>query len=187
MIQNLNNLSDKELLKLLRGERMQSEAAFSEFYRRYAPAVHAYCSKVFNDRTQAEDIFQETIIRFYQKVDTNATVINIPGYLITIARNLCLNHKRDVVTTVQIDGMEIMTEQNQQYETTELLELITMSLDLIGFEYKEAFVLREWDGLPYNEIAEIIGTTIENAKSRVFRAKQKIKDILAPYMKELCK
>jgi RNA polymerase sigma-70 factor (ECF subfamily) len=83
--------------------------------------------------------------------------------------------------------MELMTEQNQQYENTELLQLITMSLDLIGFDYKEAFVLREWDGLSYNEIAELTGTSVENAKSRVFRAKQKIKDILAPYLKDLCK
>jgi RNA polymerase sigma-70 factor (ECF subfamily) len=57
-------------------------------------------------------------------------------------------------------------------------------MELLEFEYKEAFILREYDGLPYNEIAEITGTTITNAKSRVFRAKQKIKEILQPYLQE---
>jgi len=180
----LTSYTDEELVALLSEEKGVSEKAFQELYNRYSSMVHAYCLRVLNDQEQSEDFFQETFIRFFQHVQANHKATNIPGFLITIARNMCLNYKRDKRITVSLDGYDIRAERNQNYENKELLELITYALDLLDFDYREAFVLREYDGLPYNDIAEITGTTLTNAKSRVFRAKQKIKDILQPYLQE---
>jgi RNA polymerase sigma-70 factor (ECF subfamily) len=175
--------SDKELVELL--ETKEKEAAFKELYHRYSAQVHAYCLRVLNNQELAEDIFQETFIRFFKKININRGKTNVPGFLITIARNLCLNYKRDVRPTVSMEGMDFPLNQDMSYEKKELLDLINNALELIEFEYREAFILREYDGMPYKEIAEITGITIGNAKSRVFRAKKKIKEILAPYLKEL--
>ncbi|MFA6571106.1 MAG: RNA polymerase sigma factor [Bacteroidota bacterium] len=179
--------SDEQLVSMLAEDKVKSERAFTELYNRYSSKVHAYCLKVLNNREAAEDIFQETYIRFYQKVKTDYNQTNVPGFLITIARNLCLNYKRDNVPTIPIESDDFVFETSRGYENTELLDLITTSLELLDFEYREAFVLREYDGLSYNEIAEVTGITITNAKSRVFRAKQKIKEVLSPYLKDLCK
>lgn len=181
---NFNSYTDEELVAMLENEKKVAENAFQELYNRYSSMVHAYCIRVLNNLETAEDIFQETFIKFFQHVQSDRKTTNIPGFLITIARNLCLNYKRDKIPTVSIDGYDFKTERNQNYENRELLELITYALDLLEFEYREAFVLREYDGLAYNDIAEITGTTITNAKSRVFRAKQKIKEILQPYLQE---
>ncbi len=99
-------------------------------------------------------------------------------------KNICLNIKRDKRSTVSIDNIQFPSETQSSFENKELLDLIKYAMELLDFEYREAFVLREYDGLPYSGIAEITGTTITNAKSRVFRAKQKIKDILQPYLQE---
>lgn len=178
--------SDKELVELLEGNKSQAEESFKTLYDRYSSMVHAYVLRVLSDEDAAEDIFQEVFIKFYQNVKSDAAKTNIPGFLITIARNLCLNYKRDKRNTVAIEDYEhFFSESSHNYEQQELLELITRALDLVDDAYREAFVLREYSGLSYQEIAEICKITEGNAKSRVFRAKQQIKSILKPYLKDL--
>ncbi|TAL68274.1 MAG: RNA polymerase sigma factor [Bacteroidetes bacterium] len=186
MRQNFSTYTDEKLVFLLRSDnKEESEIAFTEVYNRYSSRVHAYCLRVLNDYEQAEDIFQEVFIRFFQKIKSNYPETNVSGYLIKIARNLCLNYKRDKVNTINIQENDIYFEPGKSFENSELLDLITTALELLDFEYKEAFVMREYDGLSYNEIAEVTNTTVTNAKSRVFRAKQKIKEILQPYLKDM--
>lgn len=176
--------SDRELFLFLKGPKDESEIAFTELYNRYAPRIHAYCYRIVGNPEQAEDIFQETFLRFYRSAQSERMMTNVPGYLLTIARNLCLNHKRDRRQMVSIDSMQFSAEDTN-HERTELLELITMALELLEFEYREAFVLREYNGLSYAQIAEVVNTTVPTIKTRVFRAKQKIKAILTPYLKDL--
>ncbi len=185
MRQNYSTYSDDKLIFILRSNNEESEAAFTEIYNRYSSKVHAYCLRVLNNLEEAEDIFQEVFIRFYQRVRADYPATNVPGFLIKIARNLCLNYKRDKMNTVSIEDNDVFVDSGKNYENSELLELITTALELIDFEYKEAFILREYDSLSYNEIAEICGITVTNAKSRVFRAKLKIKEILNPYLKDM--
>lgn len=182
-----NTYSDIELVGVIRSDRKKAEPAFTELYKRYSSMVHAYCMKIVNQEEQAEDIFQDTFINFYNNVKDDVGNSNIPGFLLKIARNLCLNYKRDKMNTVPIEDMDFKIEPSNQYEKTELLELIDTSLELLDFEFREAFVLKEYDGLSYEELAEVCGITVGNAKSRVFRAKAKIKKILAPYLNDLCK
>ena len=149
MQKRLTSYSDSELLALFKGEKRNSEAAFSEMYRRYSGKVHAYCVKMLGDEDAAEDVFQETFIKFYHKVDPGRNDFNVPGFLMTIARNLCFNYFRDKKQTVDIENMDFSSGQGDAYERKELLELITMALDVLPLDYKEAFILREYDGLSY--------------------------------------
>lgn len=185
MAKNYKNLTDIELVALLQGNKSDASEAFRVLYDRYSSIVHAYCVRVIGDEDKADDIFQETFIKFYQKVQPDTLNTNIPGFLMRIARNLCLNAKRDKKNTVAIEEAEFFVNSSISYEQKELLDLITRSLDLLDDDYREAFVLREYSGLTYEEIAEVMGTSVGNAKSRVFRAKQKIKSILSPYLKEI--
>lgn len=185
-MRSFSKYSDSELAKIISKKDKNAEFAFLEIYQRYASQVHSYCYRILNDEATAEDIFQETFIKFYQNIKPDNQITNIPAFLIKIARNLCLNHKRDTPQTLNIDDFEFSVEPNQDYEKKELLDLITLALDLLSFEFREAFILKEYDGLQYDEIANICGITVQNAKSRVFRAKQQIKKILAPYLKEFC-
>lgn len=178
-------LPDNDLVKLLKGNKKEAEAAFNVLYKRYSPIVNAYCMKVLNNKQDAEDIFQETFIRFYKNVKPDHDANNILGFLLKIARNLCLNNKRDRREFISIEECQVNIQINQNYERKELLELINMALNLIEFEYREAFILREYNDLSYSEIAEICNISEINAKTRVFRAKQKIKNILSPYLKEI--
>ncbi|MBM2816757.1 MAG: hypothetical protein HW421_3519 [Ignavibacteria bacterium] len=179
---NYSAYSDVELVALLKGKKADCEAAFNELYKRYAAPVNAYCLRVLGVPEHAEDIFQETFIKFYQHVRSDYAQTNIQGFLIRIARNLCLNAKRDRKQTVPIEELDLWMHEINSYEKREFPDLLAMALDLLDLEYREAFVLREYDGFSYEEISKLCNITIPNAKTRVFRAKQKIKDILTPYM-----
>jgi RNA polymerase sigma-70 factor (ECF subfamily) len=66
-----------------------------------------------------------------------------------------------------------------------MLQLISMALELLPSDMREIFVLREYDGLSYNEISTLLNIKLDTAKVRVFRARQRIKEILQPYLNEL--
>lgn len=186
MEKSYTSYSDDELIVLLSKSGREAERAFTVLYNRYSSRIHAYCYRIIEDSTYAEDMFQETFIRFFQTAKSGRAISNVPGFMITIARNLCLNYKRDKKDALVLTDIDFFTDTSQSYEQKELLDLIARSLELLSFEYREIFVLREYDGLSYEEIAEVTGTTVTNAKTRAFRAKQKVKEILQPYLKDLC-
>lgn len=182
---NYNKYTDEELVSLLGDDRATSSGAFKAIYDRYSPVVHSYCAKVLDNDELAEDVFQETFIKFYNNYNKETKKFHIQGYLLTIARNLCLNAKRDKKNNVSDEYIDMFFADEQSYENKELLDLINRTLDLLDDEYREAFVLREYSGLDYAEIANLCNISLVNAKTRVFRAKQKIKSLLKPYLKEL--
>lgn len=184
---NYSSYTDEELCGKIHAGGRVAEESFTELYNRYSSRIHAYCYRILSDRESAEDIFQETFVRLFQKAQSGDAITNAPGLLITIARNLCLNHKRGRKETVPIEDVEPFFGASPNYESKELLDMITRSLDLLDPEFREAFVLREYGGYSFGDIAELTGTTTANAKSRAFRAKQKIKEILLPYLKDICR
>ena len=137
-----------------------------------------------NDKIISEDIFQETFIKFYESVNPQINT-NIAGFLVTIARNLCLNYKRNRKNKVDITEMEFLAYETQSYDSVQMLEFVNTAVDLLDDEYKEALILREYNNMEYEEIAKILNITIINAKTRVCRAKKKVKDLLKPYLNEI--
>lgn len=177
-----SNLSDIELVSLFT-DRQQCEAAFAELYTRYSQRIYAYCLRVTGNQDDAGDIFQETFIRFFNAAKTSDNINNIIGYLLKIARNLCLNYKRDKKNNISIDDIQLV-KTDDSFEQQEMLDLIAMALDTLPFDYKEAFILRQYQGYSYKEISEITNDSVPAVKNRVWRAKEKIKNILSPYLKE---
>ncbi|MCX6153040.1 MAG: RNA polymerase sigma factor [Candidatus Kapabacteria bacterium] len=183
MKKNLSIYTDKELVSMMQGDRRSSEAAFTEIYDRYSVRLNAYCRTILNNRALAEDVFQETLMKFYQNVrhDFSGSII---GYLITIARNLCLNQKRDARPTVPLEDFDFPTNEHTQYEDKEMADIVMMSLELLDPVSKEVMVLRTFNDLPYEEIAEILTITSARARYLAFNAKNKIRQIIAEYSKE---
>lgn len=184
MPKKLTKYSDAELVAMMENSGKQKQEAFTEIYNRYSSKVHAYCVCVVKGREQAEDIFQEVFIRFYRKIDPKHIGTNVPAYLMVVARNLCMNYFRDKKQTVDIEDFEF-SELQKSYENKELFEIILSTLDFLSDILKEAFILREIDGLSYEEIAQICNTTLSNAKSRVSRAREKLIELLQPYIKDI--
>jgi RNA polymerase sigma-70 factor, ECF subfamily len=185
MRKGLTHLTDKELTAMLSADKQSQQAAFTEIYDRYSKKVFAYIMRVLYNRDQAEDVFQETFLRFYSKVSSDYHSGTLIGFLITIARNLCLNIKRDKKATVPIEDFEFLVADTPVSEDKELEKLVKMAVELLDMEYREPLILRVYNGLSYEEIAELCHISPGNARIRTMRAKDKLKQILTPYLKEI--
>jgi RNA polymerase sigma-70 factor (ECF subfamily) len=84
-----------------------------------------------------------------------------------------------------LEDYHLPITEEYSHEKKELLSLVTTALELLPEDYRESFVLREYDGLSYQEIADLTQTSLATVKIRIFRAKQKIREILAPYLSDL--
>ena len=176
---------DLELYAKLAHEDAPAQAALSILYRRYSQRIYTYCRKIIGDSTTAEDLLQETFVKVLESGRQQRAIENFPAYLMTIARNLCLSHRaRSKRQFVEVEDFHL-SYRDVPYEQRELLQLIQASLELLPEDYREAFVLREYNGLSYNEIAEVIGESLDVVKVRIFLAKKKLRDILAPYLADL--
>ncbi len=187
MKQTFTAYSDSQLFDVLRrSSGAESEYAFGELYHRYNQRIYAYCLKVTGNSDEARDIFQETFVRFFKSAAHESSIENVGGFLMRIARNLCLNYNRDKKETVAIEEFHL-TVHGHHYEQEELLTLIHTALEYLDFEYRDAFVMRQYHDMSYEEIADITGDSIPALKNRVWRAKEKIKQILSPYIADISK
>ncbi|MFP4528609.1 MAG: RNA polymerase sigma factor [Candidatus Kapaibacterium sp.] len=183
MKNKFSQYSDTRLAGMLREKRKIAEAAFTELYDRHAAKVHTYCACMLGSRDEAADILQETFIRFHKYAQKKDVLENVSGYIITISRNLCLNHIRNNRRTVPIGEMDFAGDDGIRYEEKETFDMIMTAIDLLDEKYREPFILREFDGLAYQEIADICDLSLSNAKSRVARARHQLANVLDPYMK----
>ena len=187
MKNKLQKYSDEKLISILRdngglnSSHIDIKECFSVIFKRYSNKIYLYIKKVLGDETLAEDILQDTFIKFLKSLETNIPIHNVLAYLLKIARNLCLNHVRDnSMVFVNLDECTF-----EFYETVleneELSQVINTALELLPVEHKEAFILQVYQGCSYNEIADITDSNISTVRNRIVRAKRKLREILSEY------
>lgn len=177
-------IEEQQLVSELRGPRNDAERAFSEIYSRHAQRTYAFILRMTGDAAASQDLLQETFIKFFRASEHDLVVHSLGAFLMMIARNLCLNWRRDHRPTEQLSESFIAPDDSS-IERDDLLHLITLALELLEYEYREAFVLKFYQGYSYEEMSIITGETIPTLKNRVWRAKDKIRATLRHYITEL--
>ncbi|MBE2188269.1 MAG: RNA polymerase sigma factor [Desulfobulbaceae bacterium] len=186
MLKSLDEYSDTELFYMLCDDKKTAEKAFSEIFARHSSKVYAFCRRFLGNKEEAQDLFQETFIKFHQSASKDRAMTNLSAFLVTIARNLCVNYKRKDKPAISFEDYMAHSD-DMTGDKNELLELVKSSLELLPDEYREIFILREYDGMSYNEIAKMINQPLNTVKVRIHRAKQKMREILQPYLAEMSK
>lgn len=184
MQNHLSTYTDSELLALAHSDASLCDAVFSEVYDRHSKRMYAYALRVTGRGDDANDLMQECFIRFYHAFRKTA-IDNCGGYLMRTIRNLCLNHKRD--TKLHEEYSDDMTGEqlNANLEEKDLLAAVAKGLQRVSFDLREVFVLRYYHSMEYEEIAAITGESINTVRTRVWRAKEKLKHILLPIIREV--
>jgi len=183
----ISKYSDNQLVEMMKGRKVDADSAFTEIYNRYSRRIYTFCVCMLHDKDEASDVFQDAFIRFYKTISKDFRCVNLSAYLYSIARNLCLNSLKKKNLIITDNNFSELVYDDISYENKELFNLVLTSIDLLEEKYREPLILRELEGLPYNEIAEICGLTVINAKTRVIRAKEKVIHILEPYLNDFCK
>lgn len=179
---------DIVLYNMLKGGDVEANKAFEILYRRCSPRVYAYCRKVFGDVQVTDDVFQETFIKFYNMGVIGQEIQNVRGYLLRIARNVCLNekNKKSNKDRVTLEEFKFPT-LDVPYEQKELTRLISVAMEMLPEDYREVLILREVYGHSYDEISEIVKANMPIVRTRIYRAKNKIREILKPFIEDVNK
>lgn len=182
---NFENKSDEELAKLIAKSDDLAAYAFEEIYSRNSSKLYTYCKKIFVNVQISQDIFQETFIKFYEICQKNQEMTNVAGLLIKIARNLSLNEKnRKKANFVFIDEIDLPYYDND-FEVDLNKKIIDTALQTLPQKYREIIILKEYLEMSYDEVGKVLDLTPSMVRIRIFRAKNKLRDLLAPYKNEL--
>ncbi len=188
---NYGNFSDSQLIECLKKKDKNTNKAFAEIYSRYSQKLYSYCVRMLGNSEDAADCFQETFIKFYEKVGQKSETGSVLSYLIIIAKRLFLNKKRfddRRFDFVDADWEEIEksynTEDHDPLEQKELEMILPEVLMKLSYPLREIVVLRLYQNLSYEEIEFITGTSYTLLRNRLMRAKEKLRKDLETYFKE---
>ncbi len=164
------------------------DAAFAAYYRRLRAPVYRCALGMFRgDADRAGDAFQEVFIRIYeQKARFNGSG-SARAWIMIMTRNTCLNAMRGT-PTLPIDACTELAETGPQHDPSWLAEQsdvqrsIAAAIDCLTEEQREAVVLREVDGMSYDDIAACTGTNVGIVRQRIWRARQRLRALLRPHL-----
>ncbi len=158
----------------------QAREAFTKIYLRYRERIYAYALRVLSNPEDAEDLFQEVFFRVYSRARSFEEERSLGGWIFTIAHNLCMNKIRDRKPQDAIEGAGLAVEPAADLGE-DWQAVIADAMARLPVEYREVIILREYEGLSYSEMNSILQTTIPSIKSRLYRAKGRLRELLAPY------
>ncbi|WP_140944487.1 RNA polymerase sigma factor [Candidatus Thermokryptus mobilis] len=176
----MEGTNDREIIERIRNG---DESAFEEIYERLKLPLYKFCLRMISDEETAFDIVHDVFLKFYERLNTIDQISSVSSLLFKIARNKCLNYLRDKKEKVKIEETEIISEDNleRKIDLNENTKRLQRILNLLDEDYREILILREWNNLSYNEIAEITGLTVPAVKSKLFKARKKLVEIFKKY------
>ena len=129
-----------------------------------------------------EDIVQDIFLKLYQNIDSIRSKENINYWLFTTARNEVYGYyrrkkiRKDQFNVEDTDEIEIVAEDSLEYEIEkrEVKELMVNELNKLPVEQREVFILKEYSGLKYTEIGDILGIEEKLVKSRLNKVRTKM-------------
>lgn len=190
-------LNDAELMELLvHGE----DRALMPLVDRYGGRVRTYLGHITRDGSWADDLTQEVFVRVFESAASFDPRFAFQVWIFRIARNLSVDLLRRQSTQKKMK--EALTEQAQEGERqalhrhastsplqglvdVEFAEHFERALKRLPEIFRSVFVLREVEGLAYEEIAEVVGATPKTVSTRLHRARLQLRKLLAPYLDPL--
>ena len=163
------------------------QEAFGKVIEAYQGPVFNLAYRMLNNRGEAEEAAQEVFIRAYTRLHSYDPKRKFSTWILSITSNFCIDiirKRRAILLSIdeplpphpalQVERAkgpeaQVLKDENQQLVQALLAELPE--------EYREAVVLRYWYDMSYEEIAEVMQTTVSAIKSRLFRARRQLAQI----------
>lgn len=165
------------------------EAAWHAFITAYEGRMYGYLYRLEGNSEDALDLTQEVFYRAWRSIQTFRPGERVLPWLYQVARNTQIeSHRRKQLQRFSLEearedvGFEVPSAARtpvQAAESEQAQDRVQRALMRLPEEYREAVVLRFVEDLPYEEIARIQGVATGTAKSRVFRAKEQLADLLS--------
>src|SRR5262249_20624144 len=156
---------------------------------RYQPVVFAFLSRSFGAGPHIEDLAQEVFLRAFRafarfNFDGNARVST---WLLTIALRVALDarkkHRPALIAAIEEAAADLRTPETEG-RRHEILHRLSRAMADLPDHLRDAYVLAELHGLSMEEMARVLAIPTNTAKGRLFRARERLRALLAPFWEE---
>lgn len=182
-------MTDSQLIREIKDGNVE---LYSELMRRYQRKILAFIFHMLKSaklELLAEDLCSETFYKAYRSLHSFREMdASFSTWLYTIARNTVLSElRKSKANHVSLDdaGFEpiasLEAAPEQQLLRNERMAMVREAINNLPEKQRSALILREYDQLDYQEIANILGQTVSSVKSLLFRARASVKTQLEPY------
>jgi RNA polymerase sigma-70 factor (ECF subfamily) len=192
-MRDLRDLSDEDLMWLLRKGNME---AFEALARRYERKLLNFLFRFVNSREQAEDLVQQTLLKVYHNRLRFRNRGKFSTWMYTIGANLARDYLRKTKhyqfvsldepvgdNSNIIDFYRPPDEQKMtSLEAKEMSEVVRMAIDRLPQDQRMAILLSHFERMSYEDIARVLNIRKGTVKSRIFRARARLKGLLTNYV-----
>jgi RNA polymerase sigma-70 factor (ECF subfamily) len=156
----------------------------------YVDGLYSYALVLSRNRTEAEDLVQETCLRAIRAMERLRPDSNAKSWLFTILRNIWFNQLRQrrtapKVVELDLDGdganraADTRKDPHATYVSNIEQEQVRTAIQQLPVEFREIIILREYEELSYQEIAAVLECPLGTVMSRLARARSKLRDLLS--------
>ena len=168
--------------------------AFDLLVLKYQHKIHSLISRYVRDHSEVQDVAQEAFIKAFRAINNFRSESAFYTWMYRIAINTAKNHlvsrsRRPPSTDVDVDESDdysgsIVLQDTQTPESIlhgdEVADVVKQALDSLPEDLRTAVTLREFDGLSYEDIADVMSCPVGTVRSRIFRAREAIDKQVRP-------
>ena len=173
----MSELSDQAIVRrVLAGET----AAFAFLVDRYERVVFNAAYRITSDRQDAEDVTQTVFMKVFENLRVYNPRYRFYSWMYRIAVNEALNHqaRNQTRTVVDLEESRVGGEEDRSFEAKELEEQVQEAIYALDPGDRALVVLKHFQGFSYDEIGYILDLPVRKVKSRLYTARQRLKDQL---------
>jgi RNA polymerase sigma-70 factor (ECF subfamily) len=162
-----------------RGEDMLTTT--EQVWETFRMPLQQFIRRRVSDEVTAEDVLQDVFLKIHQNIETLRDVKKLESWIYQITRNAIIDSYRDSRLTTTLEAEEVLDIPEELPDddiVSDLLPCVRAMVKNLPELDRQALVLTEYQGLTQKELAERLGLSFSGAKSRVQRAREKLKQQL---------
>jgi RNA polymerase sigma-70 factor, ECF subfamily len=183
----VENMAESEVIRLACDG---DPHAFERLYKLHSRRVYALCLRLAGNPTDAEDFTQEAFLQLFRKIHTFRGEARFSTWLHRLAVNVVLMRRRkkrhpevslDATNDpADADARPLLDLGGPDLRLSGVLDRVNLSkaLEQLPDGYREMFILHDVEGYEHNEIAGILGCSVGNSKSQLFKARLRLRELL---------
>jgi len=174
--------------ELLRAWRTGDRAALEQLLRGYQPRIYAVCYRMLQSADQAADLTQDALTKVLEGLHSYDGRSQLSTWVIRVTMNCCLSYLRklrlrrhgSIDEPTAAGDRSMIREQvaGERVEQVERQEAVSRALARVEPEMRSIIVLRDIQGLDYQQIGEVLSVPVGTVKSRLFRARSALRELV---------
>jgi RNA polymerase sigma-70 factor (ECF subfamily) len=189
-VENEEKNSDIPEEEIIRQAQGGNAGAFEQLYRRYSSRVYFLGIRMLKNDSEAEDLTQEAFLLLFRKIHTFRGEAKFSTWLHRLAFNLVLMRFRKkrypeesldaTLESDEEDSVPLIDFGGPDLRLSGVIDRVNLSkaIEKLPDGYKEMFILHDVEGYEHHEIAEILGCSIGNSKSQLYKARRRLRELL---------